>query len=307
VAAAPVVAVAGPGARTRALVIFNPASGRGNRAAARLRRVVDERECLGCAVTVRTTEAAGDAEGMARAAEPEFEVVVAAGGDGTVNEVANGLAASRPLAVIPLGTANVLANEIGLPHRPRRLAAVIATGPACPVWPGRAGGRHFLMMAGIGFDAQVLRRVDARHKRRLGKLAFVWPLLVSLWRHRPREYVVHIGGADYRAASVVVAKGHFYAGRYVIAPPARLADPIFQIVLFRGGSRWAALRYLAAMALGIVHRLPDVAILTAHALSVDGDEPGLVQLDGEIAAQLPLAVEVAASPLLLVQPPRARR
>jgi len=103
------------------LVIFNPAAGRGRNLAKRLSRVVAELEHQGFTVTVLTTQAPGDAERLAREADLAFDLIVAAGGDGTVNEVANGIfAAPRPLAVLPLGTGNVLANEIGLPRDPRR-------------------------------------------------------------------------------------------------------------------------------------------------------------------------------------------
>ena len=113
----------------RILVIFNPAAGRERSRAKRLGRVVAELERRGCTVTVLSTRAPGDAERLAREADLAFDLIVAAGGDGTVNEVANGIfAASRPLAVLPLGTGNVLANEIGLPRDPRRLARVIADG-----------------------------------------------------------------------------------------------------------------------------------------------------------------------------------
>src|SRR4051794_31648718 len=161
----------------RLLVIYNPAAGR--RSARRLRRFLDELARLAVPVTLRATASRGDAEDFARAADPgAFDAVVAAGGDGTINEVVSGLAASDlPLAILPLGTANVLANEIGLPRDPARLAAIAATGPARATWTGEvrsdAGLRRFVMMAGIGFDASVVAAIDPARKRRLGKLAYV--------------------------------------------------------------------------------------------------------------------------------------
>ena len=287
----------------RLLVIFNPTSGRASRSERRLRRVLDELERLGCSVALRRTEARGDAERLAREAELDIDIVVAAGGDGTINEVANGLGgAPRRLAVIPLGTANVLANEIGLPRDPRRLAAIIAAGRARPVWPGRVGGRLFLMMVGVGFDAAVLRRVDPALKRRIGKLAFFWPLLRALWRYRPGQLVLRSGGAEHRAFSAVIARGHFYAGRFVLAPAARLEEPLLHVVMLRQGGRWAMLRLSAAVGLGLAHRLPEVAIATGRSLSIAGPAPTPVEIDGDLAGGLPLAFELAATPLLLVQP-----
>ena len=293
---------------TRILVVFNPAAGRARRRADRLRRVIAELERRGCVVAVRTTEGPGDALRLARDADPAFEMIVAAGGDGTVNEVANGVfAASRPLAVVPLGTANVLANEIGLPRKPRDLARLIAEGAPQPLWPGRAGDRLFVAMTGIGFDAAVLSAVDPRLKRRIGKLAFAWPILCCVCRYPRCEFVFGIDGAAHRAASAIIVKGRLYAGRFVIVPGARVVDPLLHVVLFRRAGRLAILRYLSAMALGVLHRLPDVTILDARRVSIAEKAPAalgcsLVETDGEIGGSLPLVVEIAERPLLLVQP-----
>jgi diacylglycerol kinase (ATP) len=294
----------------RILVIFNPTAGRGRSRAKRLSRVVAELERRGCTVTVLSTRAPGDAERLAREADLAFDLIVAAGGDGTVNEVANGIfAASRPLAVLPLGTGNVLANEIGLPRDPRRLARVIADGTPKPIWPGRAGDRLFLAMTGVGFDAEVLSALDPWLKRRLGKLGYIWAILLSLCCYRRSEFVVGTEAGAYRAASTIVTKGRLYAGRFVIAPDARLDAPLLHIVLFRRAGRLAVLRYLGAMLLGRLHRLADVSILTARRASVAAGDPAasgpsMVEIDGEIRGRLPMAIEIATSPLLLIQPSR---
>ncbi len=288
------------------LVIVNPAAGRPRRAAKRLQRVVAALERRGCTVAIRRTAARGDAERLAREAEPGFDVIVAAGGDGTVNEVANGLAGSmRPLALLPLGTANVLAHEIGLPREPEALAALIADAEPRPIWPGRVGDRLFVAMAGIGFDAEVISRVDNRLKRRFGRLAFAIAIVQSLRRCRPPDLVARAEGSTFRAASAIVTKGRFYAGRFRIAPGVRAADPVLQIVLFRRGGRLAALRCLAALVCGRLHRLRDVTILEAGEAAFDGAEPSLVEADGEIAGRLPVTVGIAAQPLLLLQPAAA--
>ena len=288
--------------RRRLLVIFNPASGRGNRAERRLERVVAALVARGCAVEVRRTRQPGDAERLARDAEPGFDLLVAAGGDGTINEIVNGMAAApRPLAIIPLGTANVLANEIGLPRQPRRLAAVIATGRPQLVWPGCAGGRRFVMMLGVGFDAAVLQRLDPSRKRRWGRLAFLPPILAVWRRWRPQQFTVTSSGRDYAAASAIVTRGRYYAGRFVLAPAARLADPALHVVLLRQSGRWAMLRAMAALPLGLVHRLPDVTMLSVRELQLASPGPAVVEIDGELRGALPLAVGLAATPLMLIQ------
>jgi YegS/Rv2252/BmrU family lipid kinase len=288
------------------LVIVNPAAGRPRRAARRLRRAVAELERRGCTLVIRRTAGPGDAERLAREAEPAFDLIVAAGGDGTVGEVANGLAGSSlPLALLPLGTANVLAHEIGLPRRPEQIAALIAEGQPRPVWPGRIGDRLFVAMAGVGFDTEVIGRVGGDLKRRFGKLAFAVAAVECLWRRRPSEFVVRAAGSTFRAASVIITKGRFYAGRFRIAPGVRAADPVLQLALLRRGDRIAVLRALAALACGCLHRLDYVSVLHAGEALLDSPEPSLIEADGEIVGRLPAAVRIADRPLPLVQPATA--
>jgi diacylglycerol kinase (ATP) len=289
--------------RRRILIIVNHAAGRSRRFRRRLDEIVAELESRGCRVVVRRAELYGDAERLARKAEPEFEVIVAAGGDGTVNAVANGLAENpRDFALLPFGTANVLAREIGLPRRSEALAALIADAPARPIWPGRIGDRLFLTVAGAGFDAEVVAAVDPRLKRRIGRLAFLWAILVRLVRHRRCELSVCADGVDYRATAVIATKGRLYAGPFVIAPHGNLGEPMLDIVLFHDTGRIAALRYLAALPLGRIPRLKSVTCLRVREATVSAGEALPVQADGEIVGQLPATISVAAQPEPLVRP-----
>lgn len=293
----------------RLLVIYNPTAGR--RAYRTLERWLAALGRLGAAIELRRTEAAGHAENLARAAEPaRFDAVAVAGGDGTINEAVNGLSRSPlPLAILPLGTANVLAAEIGLPPDVGALARIAAFAPARPAWPGEAipdgaaSGRRFMVMAGIGFDAEVVERVDPALKRRVGKLAYVASILGRLYHYRPRSYRAELDGVAVESASLVAAKSHFYGGRFVLAPAARLDDPVFHVVLFGKGGRGPALGYMTAMAAGMLSRCPSVRIVRAK--SVRLHEPGgaPVQLDGDIRLRLPAVLRIAATPLGLIASP----
>lgn len=290
----------------RILIILNPTAGRAGRSAKQLRRVVAELDRLGCRVVIRRTCASADAERLAREAEPAFDLIVAAGGDGTVNGVINGLAGSaRPFAVLPLGTGNVLAHNIGLPRAASALAKLIAEAPPLPVWPARAGGRLFMAMTGVGFDAEVVRALDHRLKRRFGKLAFAWAILGCLRRYEKREFIVEADGGSHRVASAIIVRGPCYAGRFVIAPRARFTDPVLHVVLFSRTGRLMALRALAAMMLGVLPRLPEAATIVARRVSVDAEEagsgrPSSVHIDGEIAGAPPISIVIADTPLFLV-------
>jgi YegS/Rv2252/BmrU family lipid kinase len=298
--------------RRRLLVIFNPIAGRGARA--KLMRALAALERLGVAVILRETIVPGDAEAFAReATSADFDGIVIAGGDGTVNEAVNGLEDTvLPIAVFPFGTENVLAREIGLTRNPERVAEIAARGPARPISVGevvfadRPAARRFLLMIGVGFDAEVVSGLDLGLKRRIGKLAFIWSILQRLWHYRPVEYAVSVqgagGSARYRVASAIASKARFYAGPFVLAPAAGLARPTLDLALLKQPGRGAALTCLFALAAGLIHRLRQVEIATVTSATFSEPAGAPVQIDGDALGRLPITVRIADRPLLLVHP-----
>ena len=291
----------------RLLVIFNPTAGRRHRR--RFEATLEALRGLGCPMELRETKGTGHAGELAAPADPDaFDALVVAGGDGTINEAINGLIpagarrAALPLAIVPLGTANVLAAEIGLSTRPQSVARTIAGGFVKSIALGRADGRLFTIMAGVGFDAHVVAGVDTALKRRIGKGAYLWQsarqLVGSSW---PR-YRVEVDGRRFEAASVIVAKGRFYAGRFVVAPAARLEAPEFQVCLFGRGGAWNALRYATALGLGLLPRLPDYSIVPGREVTIEGPAGDPVQGDGDVIARLPVSIEVLPGALDLIVP-----
>jgi diacylglycerol kinase (ATP) len=289
-------------AAERLLVIYNPIAGRRRRRF--LSRVLEALERRGLSVRLEPTKKRGDAEALARGARDSgADRLVVAGGDGTINEALNGLEGpTPPLAIVPLGTANVLAHELGLGRRAASVAAAIAEGRPRDVTLGLVNGRRFSMMAGVGFDAHVVRDVDSKLKRAIGKGAYALETLRQLLVFAPRFYDVTIDGAAHRAASVIVCNGHYYGGKFVAAPAARLDAPDFQVVLFGRAGRWATLRYAAALALGRLSKLPDVTILSARTVEIAGPTGEPVQADGDIVAHLPARFDAIPDAARLVGP-----
>lgn len=289
------------------LIVFNPAAGAGRRP--RLARAIAALVARGVRLDLAETRGPGDAEALARAAaERGVPVVVAAGGDGTIAEVAAGLAGSAAtLGVLPLGTANVLAWELGVPASPERAAAIVAAGQAAVLRPGLArfgDGRErlFVQMLGAGFDAAVVTRLDLRLKRRIGRAAYVWQSLRELPRYDFPPISVELDGAPVAAASVIVTKGRLYAGRYRIAPDAQPLEPGFQVVLFRQpGAVQAALAGLA-LPLGLIPRLPGVEIVAARRIVLTAAATVPVQADGDPVGELPVSVTDAPGPLRILLP-----
>jgi YegS/Rv2252/BmrU family lipid kinase len=290
----------------RVLIIHNPSAG-GSRARAgativRLRR-------LGCDFEVRATARRGDAEAFARAAAGQgFDRVVAAGGDGTINEVVNGLSGTElPLALIPLGTANVLAAEIGLGTEPAALAETVVHGEPRSVCLGRVqradgAARFFALMAGIGADAHAVAGISLDLKRLAGKGAYYAEILRQFLVFPFPYYRLTVKGTTYEAVSVVVANGRHYAGDYVLAPDARIGEPVLHVCLFEKAGRAAAMRYALAIQQGELTSLPDYRIVTGRKVHVEGPPGDPVQADGDIVASLPVEIEAVPDALKLVMP-----
>lgn len=286
----------------RVLIIFNGRAGGGRRSC--LERAVARLEEHGCAITIRETHAPGDAEAFARSAdEADFDAVVAAGGDGTINAVVNGFKeTTMPLGVIRLGTANVLAAELGLPETPEEQADVIAQGVVQPVHVGLANDRRFLMMAGVGFDAHVVDQMDRKLKRKLGKMAFLWRAIVAVFRYPYGTYRLLLDGRPYEAASAIIANGRHYGGTYVCAPEARLEDRGFHVCLFKSKGPLSAIRYGIALIRGRLHARSDFEVIRARSVVIEGraDEP--VQGDGDVIVRLPLTAVSCREPVNLLIP-----
>ncbi|MBU8547107.1 MULTISPECIES: diacylglycerol/lipid kinase family protein [Roseomonadaceae] len=289
------------------LIVFNPTAGAGRRR--RLSRALDALLRLGLRPEVAETAGPGDARRIAAAAAARgIMLVVAAGGDGTIAEVAAGLSGSpAALGLLPLGTANVLAWELGLNRTPEAAAQVLAQGKSGLVWPGHArfaDGREilFVQMLGAGFDAAVVAALDLRLKRQFGRAAYVLQALREAPRYGYPPITASLdGGVAEVAASVIVTKGRLYAGRHLLAPAARPAAPGFQVVLFRQGGAAAALLAGAALPLGLVPRLPGVVIRPARQVVLTGAAVP-VQADGDPAGLLPVSVEDGATPLRILLP-----
>ena len=291
---------------TRMLIVFNPAAGARRRR--RLLVALDLMRGVGLRPEVADTARRGHAVDLAReAALQGVPIVVAAGGDGTIAEVADGLAGSETaLGVLPLGTANVLALELGIPRAPAQAAAVLAMGRTALLHPGvarYADGREllFVQMLGAGFDAAVVHGLSTPLKRVIGKGAYVWQTLREMPRYGFAPIRAQIDGRMEQAASVIVTKGRLYAGRFLLAPGADPRAEGFHVALFRDAGVPAAMRYGAALPLGLLPRLRGVEIRRAEAVRLEGG--GIpVQADGDAAGCLPVSIDAAPRPMRIVLP-----
>lgn len=285
----------------RILAVFNPAAGRNRRSS--FDRILAFLKSAGCPVTGVETKHPGHAEAIAREAAADFDVIAVAGGDGTVNEIVNGMRGkSMALGVIPLGTANVLADEIGLSRKADVVARALAHGPIRPIHAGILNGRRFVMMASAGFDANVVNGVSPSLKKRLGTLAYVWQAAVRAFGEDQAGCEVTIDGVTYAAASVVVCNGRRYGGPFIAAPDASLSDGCFHVVLMPGRGWVNVARYGVALMLGRISRLSDVRVVVGRDVRVEGVPGRPVQADGDVVASLPVRIAIDPEPVRLVFP-----
>ena len=295
------------------LIVFNPTAG--GRRRRRLARALDALGLEGLRPVVAETLHPGHAAELARAAADRgVGLVVAAGGDGTIAEVASGLAGSAALlGILPFGTANVLASELGLPFAPERAARVLTAGRAALLRPGLArfgsgGGasRLFVQMVGAGFDAAVVAGLDLRLKRRIGKAAYVAQSARELFRYPFPSFTASLDGGNGEAVvSAIVTKGRLYAGRHLLAPGAMPGEPGFRVALFRNGGPVRAALYGAALPLDLLPRLPGVEIRRAARVRLSAPPPPCfvpIQADGDPAGALPVEIEDAPGPIRVMLP-----
>ncbi len=286
------------------IIIFNPVAGM--RRVSLLWRVLDVLVANGIRIELAETHRPGHAEALAReAACRGAPMVVAAGGDGTIAEVANGLLGSpATLGVIPLGSANVVANELSLPFEPHAVAAALAFGRTRPLWPGVArfseGSRLFVQMLGVGLDAQVVHQLPVGLKRALGRSAYAVQLLRELALYRFKPIQLRLDGEETEAAGVIVSKGRLYGGRFLLAPSACAGKPGFSVVLFDRSGVGAGLLYGSALPLGLLARAPGVRHVRARRIDFIGNEPVPAQADGDVAGWTPIAVTDASASIQVV-------
>lgn len=285
----------------RIVCIHNPVSGsRSNRKVGAVLRILRDD---GWRIVVRETSAPGDAERFGRetAASGDADIVVVAGGDGTINETVNGLGgADIPIAILPAGTANVLALELGLGRSPLRLAATIARGRRRALWPGTANGRLFVAMASCGFDGRVMAGLSLKTKRWVGKGAYVLSGARTWLRGDMPALTVTTERESVEGGWIIVTNTRHYAGRFLLAPEADPFEPGLQVVVMPARTRWDLIRQGSALLLGRVSALADVSVVPSRAVRIEGPDGEPFELDGDIAGTLPLEIRAATKPLTVL-------
>ena len=284
--------------------IVNPASGRG-RVAAALQEALERLSASGRRGCIHTTAGAGDATVIARGL-PAAAAVVAVGGDGTVREVAEGLLGRAiPLAILPAGTENLVAKQFQIDASPVRLVGTLMNPTIREIDVGLVGQRVFLVVVGVGFDAEVVRRLSRRRRGNITHLDYLLPTWQSFWSHHFPSLSVHADGQVVFEGEGLVFIGNMprYGVGLSILRNAVVDDGLLDICIFRCRSRSKLLSHAFRIACGRHLTSSDVLYLRAREIRVSSDVPVPFEVDGDDGGDLPADIRLSSQKLQILVPP----
>jgi diacylglycerol kinase (ATP) len=282
------------------LIILNPAadSERALRKQARVESLA--RDCVICATTYT-----GEAEAMARRGVAEgFEKIVAAGGDGTVNEVVNGLAGTNAmLGLLPIGTMNVFATELGLPVNNLELCWEIVNGDSIrAVDLPKANQKFFVQLAGVGLDAQVVKETSSNLKKNFGPLSYVISAVQIAARRPPKLFIQSEDASIDEGSFVLVGNGRLYGGPFPFFKHAALDDGLLDVIVFKRLGYLEIIKYLQDVIFSSEIRVPEIEYFQTRRLRVESDQSVPVELDGELVGNCPVEFSVRDRSLRVLVP-----
>ncbi len=282
------------------IVILNPAA-RGDRAR-RCRAQVEE---ITRGSTLCATSRTGEAEALARNAAAEgFQTIVAAGGDGTIHEVVNGLAGTdAALGLLPLGTMNVFALELGLPSNDLgRCWRIIQDQHSRLIDLPSANGQYFVQLAGVGLDAQAVKETGRTLKRNFGPLSYLVSAAQIAARKPPRLIIESDDAVAKEASFVLVGNGRLYGGPFPFFKHAMIDDGLFDVILFKQLGYLEIIKYLQNVIFTSAITLPEVEYFQTRRLRVSSEEKVPVELDGELVGQCPVQFDIHTRRLRVLVP-----
>src|SRR5437016_4225927 len=282
------------------LIILNPAapSEAGHRKRAHVEPLA--RDCVVCATT-RT----GEAELMARRGVKEgFEKIVAAGGDGTINEVVNGLAGSNAaLGLLPIGTMNVFATELGLPAHDLQLCWNIIEGENTRLVDlPSANGKCFVQLAGVGLDAQVVKETSLASKRSFGPLSYLISAAQIAARQPPKLYIESESESVGEGSFVLIGNGRLYGGPFPFFKRAIIDDGLFDVVVFKRLGYLEIIKYLQDVIFSSEIRAPEIEYFQTRRLRITSEQDVPLELDGELAGNCPVEFQIQQKALRVLVP-----
>ncbi len=285
-------------------VVFNPAAHKAERKSEDFLEALDILS-KGNDLILLETSKPGDGKLLAeRAVKEKAEIVVAAGGDGTLHEVVNGVVGTDvAVGILPLGLTNVFALDAKIPMELPKAAELILKGRPRKVDLGRANGDYFILMLGAGLDAYAVHKLDLRAKKTLGRSSYIISGFTNYFTYNPSriKVIVEDLGLNFEGYHVIIANTASYGGRFKISPKARWDDGLLDVCIFQKGGPYNDFRYF----MGVLHsrhtHYPDVIIVKSAKLRLEGDGV-YYHLDSEPVGLLPLKVEAVHGAVEIILP-----
>jgi len=274
----------------RGYLVFNPSAGMRAKTAIRVQEVIRLFAVENIEMLPSPTQADGSVISQVREMVKEKpDLIVTWGGDGTINEVVNGMFGTGiPLGFLPGGTANLMVRELGIPQNVPKAIQLIGAGNRRLISVGQANDRYFLLMVGVGFDSAVIQNVNLSIKRKLGKLAFGISAIHTAVNYRFPPFQVQFDGQNADCVFAVICNARHYAAYFVLTPDADISDDYLYLCLFKNPGLARLFQY-AFHALRRTHiQLPSVQVIRAKEMLVTGTEGVAVQADGELVGFLPI-------------------
>jgi len=286
---------------TETIVILNPTAGSPEHVRSWQERV----ESLAGDCPVRVTSHPGEAEELAqRAIDEGFTRIVAAGGDGTVNQVANGLADRKAaLGVLPMGSVNVFAMELGLPlHNLRRCWDIIEDTNIRQIDLPIANGRYFVQLAGVGLDAQVVKETSLAFKRSFGPLSYLISAAQIAARQPPKLFIESEETSVEEGSFVLVGNGRLYGGPFPFFKHAITDDGLFDVVVFKRLGYLEIVKYLQDVVFSSDIKVPEIEYFQTRQLRITSEQDVPLELDGELAGNCPVEFRIRGKALRVLTP-----
>lgn len=287
----------------RALVIANPIAGRG-RGESVGRETLEGLSRLGVPAELHLTRGPGDGRARLASIAPDTDLVVCVGGDGTLGEVFSGLPSPDLLVgMVPVGTANALGLDLGLPRDVDRALEVFVRGRTAKIDVARVNGRLSFLVCGVGIDGVVARKVDRLRRGPITKWTWVRAFLQSAPSYRAPRLSIEVDGellpGEY--GLVLISNMVHYGGVFRLSADCRRDDGLYEVYLFREGRLTRMIPYLLRLATG---RLPggSCELLRARRVVVRSREPVPYQIDGDVGGETPVEIEVSSQPYNLLVP-----
>jgi diacylglycerol kinase (ATP) len=286
---------------TDTIVILNPTAG----SPEHVRSWQERAESLAGDCPVRVTSHSGEAEALARrAVEEGFARIVAAGGDGTVSQVANGLAGSNAiLGVLPMGSVNVFAMELGLPlHNLQRCWDIIEDTNLRLVDMPSANEKYFVQLAGVGLDAQVVKETSLAFKRSFGPLSYLISAAQIAARQPPKLFIESEHTSVEEGSFVLVGNGRLYGGPFPFFKQAVINDGLFDVVVFKRLGYLEIIRYLQDVVFSADIKVPEIEYFQTRQLRITSEQDVPLELDGELAGNCPVDFRIRKRALRVLAP-----